>query len=266
MKLSVLMPAYNEIDTIAEIVKLVAQALPGIEKELVIVDDGSRDGTRDWLITNFGPVASESELLDDATRSVLALELYKDLTVRAVFHDKNRGKGAAIQTAMKVCSGDVIVIQDADLEYDPSDWDIMYELVAVRSVADVVYGSRFYGKPHRSLYYHHYLANRFISIVFNILYNQTLTDIEVCYKMFTRGVLQTLNITSNDFGIEVQISAQIALNRNWRIYETGIRYYGRTYQEGKKINWRDGLKALFYLIKFRIWPGNEVQSKYQMTK
>ena len=125
MKLSVLMPAFNEIDTIAEIVKLVAQALPGIEKELVIVDDGSRDGTRDWLITHFGPVASEFELPDDGARSVLALELYKDLTVRAVFHDKNRGKDAAIQTAMKVCSGDVIVIQDADLEYDPSDWDII---------------------------------------------------------------------------------------------------------------------------------------------
>jgi glycosyltransferase involved in cell wall biosynthesis len=266
MKLSVLMPVYNEIGTIAEIVKLVAAALPGIEKELVIVDDGSRDGTRDWLTKHFGPVPTESELLAGCPRPISAIEFSDKLTVRAVFHDKNKGKGGAIRTAMKICSGDIIVIQDADLEYDPSDWEIMYELVGVRSVADVVYGSRFYGNPHRSLYYHHYLGNRVISILFNVLYNQTLTDIEVCYKMFTREVLQTLNVTSNDFGIEVQISAQIALNRNWRIYEIGIRYYGRTYQEGKKINWRDGLKALFYLIKFRIWPGNEIENKDRATE
>jgi glycosyltransferase involved in cell wall biosynthesis len=266
MKLSVLMPVYNEIGTIAEIVKLVAAALPDIEKELVIVDDGSRDGTRDWLITHFGPVPTESELLADRPRPVSAIEFCNKLTVRAVFHDKNKGKGAAIRTAMKICSGDIIVIQDADLEYDPSDWEIMYELVGVRSVADVVYGSRFYGNPHRSLYYHHYLGNRIISILFNMLYNQTLSDIEVYYKMFTREVLQILNVTSNDFGVEVQISAQIALNRSWRIYETGIRYYGRTYQEGKKINWRDGMKALFYLIQFRIWPGNEIENEYRATE
>ena len=126
------------------------------------------------------------------------------------------------------------MIQDADLEYDPSDWEIMYELVGVRSVADVVYGSHFYGNPHRSLYYHHYLGNRMISILFNLLYNQTLTDIEVCYKMFTRAVLKTLNVTSNDFGIEVQISAQIALNRNWRIYGTGIRYSVELIKKVKK--------------------------------
>ena len=263
MKLSILMPVYNEIGTIAEIIKLVARALPEIEKELVMVDDGSRDGTRDWLNTHFGPVPTESELLANYLKPVLAQEFGDKLAVRAVFHDQNKGKGAAIRTAMKICSGDIIVIQDADLEYDPSDWEVMYELIGVRSVADVVYGSRFYGRPHRSLYYHHYLGNRLISILFNILYNQTLTDIEVCYKMFTRSVLDTLNITSNDFGMEVQISAQIALSRNWRIYETGIRYYGRTYKEGKKINWRDGLKALFYLVKFRISPGNDGKSKYQ---
>jgi glycosyltransferase involved in cell wall biosynthesis len=218
------------------------------------------------LITHFGPVPTESELLADRPRPVSAIEFCNKLTVRAVFHDKNKGKGAAIRTAMKICSGDIIVIQDADLEYDPSDWEIMYELVGVRSVADVVYGSRFYGNPHRSLYYHHYLGNRIISILFNMLYNQTLSDIEVYYKMFTREVLQTLNVTSNDFGVEVQISAQIALNRSWRIYETGIRYYGRTYQEGKKINWRDGMKALFYLIQFRIWPGNEIENEYRATE
>jgi glycosyltransferase involved in cell wall biosynthesis len=259
MKLSILMPVYNEIGTIAEIIKLVAEALPEIEKELVIVDDGSGDGTRDWLTTHFSPVTTESGLLV-SPRPRSTITSYDKLAVRVVFHDKNKGKGGAIRTAMKACSGDVIVIQDADLEYDPSDWAAMYELIGVRSVADVVYGSRFYGRPHRSLYYHHYLGNRLISVLFNLLYNQTLTDIEVCYKMFTREVLNTLNLTANDFGIEVQISAQIALSRNWRIYETGIRYYGRTYQEGKKINWRDGLKALFYLIKFRFSPGNEIKS------
>jgi glycosyltransferase involved in cell wall biosynthesis len=265
MKLSILMPVYNEIGTIAEIVKLVGEALPDIEKELIIVDDGSRDGTRDWLITHIGPVTPESELFANASRPTSTVEVCNKLTAQVVFHDKNKGKGGAIRTAMKVCSGDVIVIQDADLEYDPSDWEIMYELVGVRSVADVVYGSRFYGNPHRSLYYHHYLGNRVISILFNVLYNQTLTDIEVCYKMFTREVLDTLNVTSSDFGIEVQISAQIALDRDWRIYETGIRYYGRTYREGKKINWRDGLKALFYLVKFRISPGNEMRRKNRVT-
>ncbi len=264
MKLSILMPVYNEIGTIAEIVKLVGEALPDVEKELVIVDDGSRDGTRDWLVTHFRSVTTEPELLiGNSQDSMRAVSFRNNLMAQVIFHNKNKGKGAAIRTAMKVCSGDIIVIQDADLEYDPSDWGVMYELIGVRLVADVVYGSRFSGKPHRSLYYHHYLGNRLISILFNVLYNQTLSDIEVCYKMFTRAVLEELNVTSNDFGVEVQISAQIALNRKWRIYETGIGYYGRTYSEGKKINWMDGLKALCYLIKFRIWPGNK--SKTSIT-
>ena len=127
----------------------------------------------------------------------------------------------------------------------------MFDLIAQRKVADVVYGSRFYGRPHRSLHFHHYLANRLISTVFSLLYNQTLTDVQVCYKMFTRDVKDSLRITVNDFGIELQIGAQIALARRWRIYELGIQYYGRTYAEGKKINWKDGVKALWYLIKFR---------------
>ena len=152
---------------------------------------------------------------------------------------------------MAAVTGDVVVIQDADLEYDPQDWTQMYNLIAERKVADVVYGSRFYGRPHRSLFYHHFLANKLISVLFNILYNQTLTDIEVCYKMFTREVLNTLRLTCDDFGIEVEMSAQISLNRKLRIYETGISYYGRTYEEGKKISWRDGLMALWYILKFR---------------
>lgn len=152
---------------------------------------------------------------------------------------------------MKAATGDIVVIQDADLEYDPQDWGQMYDLIAIRKVADVVYGSRFYGRPHRSLFFHHYMANRVISLLFNLLYNQTLSDIEVCYKMFTREVLQSLSLSCDDFGIEVEMSAQIARNRKLRIYETGISYYGRTYDEGKKINWRDGVKALWYILKFR---------------
>jgi glycosyltransferase involved in cell wall biosynthesis len=172
--------------------------------------------------------------------------------VEVIFHDVNKGKGASLRTAFAVVTGDVIVIQDADLEYDPNDWLTMYDLIAVRKVADVVYGSRFYGRPHRSLFYHHYLANRLISVLFNICFNQTLTDIETCYKMMTCEVLRSLRLTANDFGIEVEISAQIAKQPKLRICELGISYYGRTYAEGKKVDWKDGLKALWYVVKFRL--------------
>jgi len=143
------------------------------------------------------------------------------------------------------------VIQDADLEYDPNDWEQMYDLIATRRVADVVFGSRFYGRPHRSLYFRHYLGNRLISVLFNIMFDQTLTDIEACYKMMTSAVARSLRLTANDFGIEVELSARIARQRNLRIYEVGISYFGRTYAEGKKIVWKDGVKALWYLLKFR---------------
>jgi glycosyltransferase involved in cell wall biosynthesis len=247
------MPAYNEIGSIKEIIDIVAASLPGVSKEIVVVDDGSKDGTRAFLADRFKPI-SEEDVGKDAASSVTAMS--DQCTVRVIFHVRNKGKGGAIQTAMRAATGAVLVIQDADLEYDPEDWIEMYRLIATKKVADVVYGSRFYGKPHRSLYFHHYLANRLISLIFNVLCNQTLTDIETCYKMFTREVLNSLKITSNDFGIEVQISFQIALARKWRIYETAIHYYGRTYHEGKKINWKDGLKALWYLVRFRINPGN----------
>ena len=256
MKLSVLIPVYNEIGTIARIVHAVTRAIPQVEKEIVIVDDNSSDGTGDFLDRSFGGAegsCSGVTLRDDG--SVELLPLGDASTGRICFkvfhHRRNRGKGGAIQTAMAAATGDVMVIQDADLEYDPEDWALMYQLIAVRKVADVVYGSRFFGRPHRSLYFHHYLANRLLSLTFNLLYNQLLSDIEVCYKMFTREVMQSLRITCEDFGFEVEISAQIALARRWRIYEMGISYYGRTYDEGKKISWRDGVKALWYLLRFR---------------
>ena len=247
------MPAYNEVGSIAQILDVVRTSLPGVSKEIDVVDDGSKDGTRAWLSNNFKTI-SEEDIAGGGTPSVNTMS--DECTIRVIFHVRNKGKGGAIQTAMRVATGAVLVIQDADLEYDPDDWNEMYRLIATKKVADVVYGSRFFGKSHRSLYFHHYMANRIISIIFNVLCNQTLTDIETCYKMFTREVLNSLNITSNDFGIEVQISTQIALAQKWRIYETAIHYYGRTYREGKKINWRDGLKALWYLIRYRISPGN----------
>jgi glycosyltransferase involved in cell wall biosynthesis len=252
-EISVLIPAYNEIGTIAQIIDIVATSLPGVRKEIVIVDDGSKDGTRDWLSNRYKPTA-EQDFSKFRESSVTAIS--DECEIRVVFHARNKGKGGAIQTAMRAATGAVLIIQDADLEYDPADWVEMYRLIAVKKVADVVYGSRFYGKSHRSLYFHHYMANRLISIIFNILCNQTLTDIETCYKMFTREVLSSLNITANDFGMEVQISCQIALARKWRVYETAIHYYGRTYQEGKKIGWKDGLKALWYLVRYRVSPGN----------
>jgi len=251
--LSILMPVYNEIGSISAILDRVKAALPGVFKEVVIVDDGSRDGTRAWLGEQFPLVVDEYSISGAAAH---VNEVSDECRVRVIFHSRNKGKGGALQTAMRAATGSVLVIQDADLEYDPDDWKVMYDLIATKKVADVVYGSRFYGKPHRSLYFHHYIANRLISLIFNVLCNQTLTDIETCYKMFTRGVLDTLKLTANDFGIEIQISTQIALDPRWRIYETGIHYYGRTYLEGKKIGWRDGLKALWYLVRYRVNPGN----------
>ena len=251
--LSIVVPVYDEIHTIAIVLARVSTVLPDVPKQIVVVDDGSKDGTREWLRQNF----------PDGARTGMGILVKADgnlnfsptgcatVTVQVILHDVNRGKGASLRTAFAAVTGDVIVIQDADLEYDPNDWVAMHDLIAVRKVADVVYGSRFYGGPHRSLFYHHYLGNRLLVALFNLCFNQTLTDIETCYKMMTHDVLRQLRLTANDFGIEVEISAQLAKQPKLRIYELGISYYGRTYAEGKKIDWRDGLKALWYIFKFR---------------
>jgi glycosyltransferase involved in cell wall biosynthesis len=257
MLLSVLIPAYNERQTIAKIVAAVTTVLPAVRKEIIIVDDCSKDGTTEFLREKLDCPGREFAAVDLGGGDQITLvpapaDALGSFSLRIMYHEVNKGKGGAVRTALSVANGDVIVLQDADLEYDPADWGVMYDLIAYRKVADVVYGSRFYGKPHRSLFFHHFLANRLISFLFNALYNQTLTDIEVGYKMFTREVVRSLSLSSSDFGIEVEITAQIALARKWRIYETGISYFGRTYAEGKKINWRDGLKALWYLLKFRL--------------
>jgi glycosyltransferase involved in cell wall biosynthesis len=255
--LSVIIPVFNEHRTLGLLLARVSRALPNLSKEIIIVDDCSTDGSREWLRSNFaeqGLTGSGIEI-DPSGQVVLTPSGHgPGIVVRVEYHQRNRGKGGAVQSGLALATGDVIVIQDADLEYEPEDWAEMYDLIAVRKVADVVYGSRFYGRPHRSLYLHHYIGNRLISLLFNVLYNQTLTDIEVCYKMFSREVKDSLRITCDDFGFEVEISAQISLARRWRIYEIGIRYFGRTYEEGKKIDWKDGLKALWYVLRFRFEP------------
>ena len=242
MKLSVVVPAYNEVATLEQLLHAVAAALPAVPKQIVVVDDGSTDGTREWLTREFPAGTGGTALAPPGGAAVEVL---------VVLHERNRGKGAALRTGFARATGDVVVVQDADLEYDPNDWAGMWDLIARRQVADVVYGSRFYGRPHRSLNFHHFLGNKTISWLFNVLYNQTLTDVEVCYKMLRREVLAAATLTCDDFGIEVELTARIARARRWRIYEMGISYYGRTYQEGKKIGWRDGFKALWYLVKFR---------------
>jgi glycosyltransferase involved in cell wall biosynthesis len=257
--LSVVMPVYNEVRTIGQVLVEVTKALPGVPKQIIIVDDYSSDGTSAWLRRNLAHAAGvwRGIYLDgdgELHLSAAGLQNTAGFWFTVLFHDRNRGKGAAVRTGFAHVSGDVIVIQDADLEYDPNDWSMMLPLIVDRKVADVVYGSRFYGRPHRSLYYHHYIGNRVISILFNILYDQMLSDIEVCYKMFTKEVLKGLTLTSDGFGFEIEISAQITRARCWRIYEIGISYYGRTYEEGKKIYWLDGIKALAYLFMFRARP------------
>jgi glycosyltransferase involved in cell wall biosynthesis len=251
----VIVPVYNERKTLGIILTIVTRALPSVSKEIIVIDDCSTDGTREWLESNFpnGPRSGSTFSLDGTGDLTLVenSENESTVTIYPIYHDCNRGKGGALRTGFALVSGDVIVIQDADLEYDPNDWSEMYDLIVGRRIADVVFGSRFYGHPHRSLYFHHYVGNRVISLMFNLIFNQTLTDIESCYKMMTRQVAQSLRLTANDFGIEIEMSAEIARKRHLRVYELGITYYGRTYSEGKKVTWKDGIKALWYILKYR---------------
>lgn len=252
--LSVIIPVYNERDTLGTVLSMISRCLPNVVKEIIVVDDCSNDGTREWLISNFpkGQKSASTIDLDKNGNLLFASNIEsKSLTIRLIFHPQNKGKGGALQTGFAMSTGDVIVIQDADLEYDPNDLAVMYNLIAVRKVADAVFSSRFHGFPHRAIYLHHYLGNRLISTLFNLLFNQTLTDVEACYKMMTTGVMRSLRLSANDFGIEIEICAEIARQKNLRIYEVGISYFGRTYAEGKKVDWHDGLRALWYLFKYR---------------
>ncbi len=225
-KLSVVVPVFNERNTVVEILRRMrAVELPdGIESEIIVVDDGSSDGTRD------------------------VLRQLGDSTVRIVLHDRNRGKGAALRTGFAHAAGEYVLVQDADLEYDPEDWPKLLAPV-VRGRARVVYGSRFTGER-RNMLLLHWIGNRFLSLVTNVLFNTTLSDMETCYKLIDRSLIEELQLKSNRFDIEPEISAKI-LKRGIRIYEVPISYSGREFEEGKKITWRDGFAALWTLVKFR---------------
>jgi glycosyltransferase involved in cell wall biosynthesis len=229
MKLSIVMPVYNERATIEEIVRRVLAVDLPLERELVIVDDGSTDGTR--------------EVLDRLG------EQLRDGRVRIIKHDRNRGKGAAVRTAVAATTGDFVIIQDADLEYDPKDYlPMLGPLLDGR--ADVVYGSRFLGGPHRVLYFWHYVGNKMITFFSNAVNNINLSDMETCYKAFRGDLLRRMPLKSDRFGIEPELTAK-ACRRKLRIYEVPISYSGRSYEEGKKITWRDGLKAICTILRFR---------------
>ena len=225
MKLSIIIPVYNECDTILSIIGKVKML--NRDKEIIIVDDGSVDGTVEKL----------ASIQDDI--------------VKVLYHTKNLGKGAALRTAFEHVSGDIVAIQDADLEYDPRELNELIEPI-VRGDADVVYGSRLSGgKLQRVYLFWHKVGNIFLTLITNILFNTTLTDIETCYKVFRSNLLKELNLKSNDFTIEAEITAKL-LKKKLRIFEMPISYYGRTYAEGKKISWRHGFGALFALLKYRL--------------
>lgn len=224
--LSVVMPVYNEKETVLKIIGKVLSL--EIVKELVIVDDCSTDGTR--------------EILRKAAF---------DGRVRIFYHDRNQGKGAALRTAFPLVTGAVVAIQDADLEYDPREFVEMIRPIR-EGMADVVYGSRLSGgKPQRVYMFWHRMGNGFLTFLTNLLYNTTLSDMETCYKMFKREVIQQINIKSDDFSVEPEITAKIFKNKRLRVYELPISYYGRTYEEGKKISWRHGVGAMLALIRYR---------------
>ena len=228
MKLSIIIPCYNEVATISEIVKQVL-AIDHQDLEIIIVDDASNDGTR--------------EILEESVKPFVA---------KIIYHKKNMGKGAALRSGFKEANGDVVIVQDADLEYNPQNIPKMLELIE-SGKADVVFGSRFMGGgPHRVLYFWHYMGNKFLTLLSNMFTNINLSDMETCYKMFRREIIQAIEIEENRFGFEPEITAKIARG-NHRIYEVGISYSGRTYAEGKKIGWKDGVRAFYAILKYNVW-------------
>jgi glycosyltransferase involved in cell wall biosynthesis len=223
-KLSVIVPVFDERNTVVEIVRRVRAVDLPVDLEIVVVDDGSTDGTRD------------------------VLRQLADSTVRVITHDVNRGKGAAIRSGLAHVTGDLVIVQDADLEYDPEDWPKLLTPI-LRGKARVVYGSRFTGER-RNMLFLHWVGNRFLSLVTNVLYNTTLSDMETCYKLFDRTILDGITLRAQRFEFEPEVTAKI-LRRGIRIYEVPISYTGREFDEGKKITWRDGFFALWTLVKYR---------------
>jgi glycosyltransferase involved in cell wall biosynthesis len=228
-KISVVIPCFNEASTIERIVGAVRNA-PVKNLEVIVVDDGSTDGTADLLRK--------------------PLRYHAD---KVIVHDRNQGKGAALRSGIAAATGNIIIIQDADLEYDPQEYPRLVQPI-LDGKADVVYGSRFLGHdPHRVLYFWHYLGNRFLTLASNMFTNLNLSDMETCYKVFSREVIHAVKIEENRFGFEPEITAKIARIPGIRIYEVGISYYGRTYAEGKKIGWKDGIRAIYCIVKYGIF-------------
>jgi glycosyltransferase involved in cell wall biosynthesis len=227
MKLSVVVACYNEAGTIEKIIDAVLNA-PYTDKEIIVVDDGSTDGTREILL----------EKIEPKVRLV-------------IYQSGNQGKGAALRQGIRAATGDIVIIQDADLEYDPEEYPKMIQPI-INNKADVVFGSRFMGgEPHRVVYFWHRVGNGIITLISNMFTNLTLTDIETCYKAFRREIIQSITIEEDRFGFEPEITAKISKIK-CRIYEVGISYYGRTYEEGKKINWQDGIRALYCILKYNL--------------
>lgn len=233
--LSVIVPAYNEEKTIGIILAKLAevQLIGGFDKQIVVVNDCSLDNT-------IGAV--EAFCAENPS-----------VHIKLVSHTVNKGKGAALHTGIKEANGDYIVIQDADLEYDPNEFNLLLNPV-VNGFADVVYGSRFMGgKPHRILFFWHSIGNKMLTFMSNALTNLNLTDMETCYKLFRADIVKGLTLKENRFGFEPEVTAKISRVKDVRIYEVGISYYGRTYAEGKKINWKDGFRAIYCILKYNIW-------------
>ncbi|MCE9500752.1 MAG: glycosyltransferase family 2 protein [Leptospira sp.] len=229
MKLSIIIPCYNEKKTIQSILETVRK-VPYKPKEIIVVDDFSKDGTRDLLKGKVGKLAD-----------------------KIVYHEYNQGKGAALRTGFQAATGDIVIVQDADLEYDPFEIPGVIDPI-VKNKADVVFGSRFMGgRPHRVVYYWHSLGNLFLTTLSNMFTNINLTDMETCYKAFRSEVIKSIDIEEKRFGFEPEITAKISKIKDIRIYEVGISYYGRTYAEGKKIGWRDGFRALWCILKYNLF-------------
>lgn len=245
MTVSVIMAAYNERNFIEEILRRV-QAV-GVAYEIVVVDDGSTDGTREWLtemhrLQQAGE--TEAEILEGRARLRLG-------EIRFLFQERNMGKGAALRLGFAEASGDILLVQDADLEYDPREYAKLIEPI-LDGRADVVYGSRFLGGPQRVHFFWHYVGNKFLTLLSDILTNLTLSDMETCYKVFRKEVIRGMRLRSNRFGFEPEVTARVAKGR-WRIYDVPISYAGRSYEEGKKITWRDGVVTLYAILRYRFF-------------